>query len=35
MGLSRGFFKVGLGFAATYAIVWGNLERFTTWYNDR
>lgn len=35
MGVARGFFKVGLGFAATYALVWGNLDRFSQWYTAR
>jgi hypothetical protein len=35
MGLSRGAAKIGMGFLATYALVWGNWNRVATWYNDR
>ncbi|GBF93340.1 hypothetical protein Rsub_06378 [Raphidocelis subcapitata] len=35
MGLSRGAFKIGAGFVATYALVWGNWDRLATSYNDR
>jgi hypothetical protein len=35
MGLLRGFIKLGVGFTATYLIVWGNHERFIDWYNTR
>ena len=35
MGLARGAFKIGMGFTATYLLVWGNWDRFSVWYNDR
>jgi hypothetical protein len=35
MGLSRGAFKIGLGFTATYVLIWGNWDRFADYYNER
>jgi hypothetical protein len=35
MGLSRGAFKIAFGFTATYAIVWGNWDRVSDYYNER
>jgi len=35
MGLARGAFKIGFGFTATYAIVWGNWGWLSEKYNAR
>jgi hypothetical protein len=35
MGLSRGAFKIAVGFTATYVLIWGNWDRLASVFNDR
>jgi hypothetical protein len=35
MSLARGGFKIAVGFACTYALVWGNWDSLMSVYNDR